>query len=268
MKIDTVSYSSLKDFEKCAHYYKIGYVDHIKLFDSTIETIFGKLIHKCCQNILKAGQEKNGMEYFEKAWDKFSRLYKKYINTKQADYLKDSGLNILENVKSSIEKSFGKIKYEVFSTEERIEMMALENHTQRIKGFIDIVFKTEADEYEISDFKTCNSIYLWKKYLNKETERQLVLYKNYFSRKHDIKLKDIIISFILLEKNPKSKNPVQIVQVTSGKKKIGNHLSYLNNRLTILDNINFFPKNRLNCSMYNGCVLDGTVFCKKQNHFS
>ena len=264
MSIDTISFSALQDLDRCPHLFKIRRIDHVYIQDSTIETIFGKLIHRCCQNILldtlTIASVCETMEYFQKIWDRFIRLYKKYLNASKTLYLKDCGLNILENLKRTVDSYF-KSGYTVFSVEEQIKLKALEKYPQNFKAYIDIVFKI-GDQYVISDFKTCSSIYFFEKYLNKEKERQLVFYKYYFAKKYSIDIKNIKINFILLEKNPNSENPVKVKEITSGDRKIQNHLTYLDRSLNIIQDPGIYPKNRLGCTMYNGqCNFYRTKYC-------
>ena len=105
---------------------------------------------------------------------------------------------------------------------------------------------------------------MWKKYAGKEKERQLILYK-YFLRKiidiTDEEFKKTNTMFVLMEKN-KSKNPIVAHKITSGNVKIKNHLKTLNENLENLQQLEMFPKNRLNCRF---CVFKNTDHCKSPN---
>ncbi|MDO8659920.1 MAG: hypothetical protein Q7K54_04985, partial [Candidatus Parcubacteria bacterium] len=96
----------------------------------------------------------------------------------------------------------------------------------------------------------------------KEKERQLVFYKHFYALKHDLDPKDIQTIFLLMEKDPKSKNPIGLHKITSGGVKTTNHLKVLDESLKNLVEMEVFHKNRKGCRW---CPYKESGNCKDQN---
>ena len=262
---DNISYSTLMNFIKCGHFYKLTVIDNLGKFDNTLDTIFGTLMHRFVTSILTGTITEIAQKTFSRTWLKLGGIYDKYINHERYNIqrLNLAGLNILKTVKESFEKNLP--GYSIISIEESIEKRLRvkigDKHRQFFKGFIDIVLKLDDGNYVIIDLKTCSSLFYFKKNLNKYKEMQLVLYKHFYAKLFDIDPDKINTYFTTLEKNPKVKEPVQFIAITTGKKKISNHLKILDNSLSAI-NREFFMKNRSSCiDDFGTCIFYKTEYC-------
>ena len=257
----TVSFSSLGDLHRCAFSFKLARIDGIYLSTSSIDTIFGTLVHQCCQNILRYKDELKEIAVFERSWKKFRGIFKNHIDVKAAEKLQVAGVNALKLIRPFVEKEYGE-DYEVLSVEEEL-LENLEGFEQKFKAFVDIVILSKKHErLVIADLKTCKTAYMFRKNAGIEKERQLVLYKHFYCKKHGIEPEDLDVAFILLEKDPNSKNPVQMHKITSGSVKVTNHLKFVDKSLTDLNCLEIFPKNRLGCRF---CPFKASGHCVDPN---
>ena len=80
-KPDYVSYSSIKDWKFCPHYYKITRIDKVAAGRESIHTAFGKALHSTSERIFK--QEKEGSFDYPKDFStNFSKLmYMESVST-------------------------------------------------------------------------------------------------------------------------------------------------------------------------------------------
>jgi len=259
--INNISFSSLTDFKLCPKYYNLVHIKRLKPFTNTFDTVFGSVIHAQVQNILlKKVTTEQSVKYFSRLWNKFCKLYKaeqKFID------LEKSGVKIIETLETSLREALG--NYEVLQVEYRLQQSLKDLFPQTFKGFIDIIFKLENGKILISDFKTTDSSFWFMKNKDAGKDYQLILYKHFFCLDMSIDIKDAEVSFILLEKNKNSKNPVKVVKVGSTKKKIENCLKWMNSALSAINRQKFIP-NRTACFKYgekHACVFYDTEHCPK-----
>ena len=95
-----------------------------------------------------------------------------------------------------------------------------------------------------------------KKRSDKLITYQLTLYKNFYSLKYNIDVKDIETHFALLKRTAKKQN-VEIFRVTSGSRKMKNALDLLEQAITTIQS-GFSVKNRMSCKY---CEFYKTEHC-------
>jgi hypothetical protein len=269
-----ISFSELKNWEFCPYYHKLVYLDGLKGFKGNIFTAFGKAVHNVCE---KAAQKKITSA---EATTIFEKNFKKELDSlDSSDYIKDAAAEaeMLEQGKKLAPLAFPALiakftEFEVISAEEKlyepiekiVEKAARVNNNSSLsnrknsnsslssrnnfKGFIDLVIKTNEagkEKYIIIDWKTCSWGWNMEKKSDPMVIYQLVLYKHFFCRKHNINPRSVEVYFGLLKRTAK-KNQVELLRVTSGKRRTGNALSFMNKALINIRNQNFF-KNRLKC---------------------
>lgn len=255
----TISFSSLSDLHRCPYSFKLSRIDGIYISTSSVDTIFGTVIHNSVQKQLQTKQEQT--DRFERTWKKFCGLYRKYLDIEQTNKYFDAGVIILQNINLFVENEFGK-DFEVLSVEEEL-LSSIDNTDIKFKAFVDLVILDHKNErLVILDLKSCSSAFMWKKYAGKEKERQLVFYKHFYSLKHKLEPKDIQTIFLLLEKDPKSKKPIGLHKITSAEKKTSNHLRVLNESIQNLKELELFVKNRTGCKF---CPYKKSGDCIDQN---
>lgn len=250
-----ISFSELKSWSKCPYYHKLTYIDGISDFSSSIFTCFGTAVHEVCEksvedkitnlNEQKILFKKSFIEELEKL-EPESKVKIKASDIK--DFL-EQGENLVEHILPALKEKFGD-DYQVFEAEEKI-YEAIENlpFERNFKGFIDLIVKTSDGKYHIIDWKTCSWGWDARKKADKMVIYQLIFYKHFWSKKHNIPLKDIEVYFGLLKRTAK-KNKSEIFKVTSGKKRIENALSLLDRGVKAIHDKKFV-KNRLSCSSCN-----------------
>lgn len=259
-----ISYSAFKNWTACPYYYKLTYEDRISLFNGNIYTAFGTAVHRACEDILM----KTGVDYLELFKDTFKTSLKELpeeeiakLNQKTVVDFYKQGEEIIKYVMPEVIKVFGD-DFEVVSVEEdlMIDIKDFDNlqNDYKFKGFIDLVLKTPDGKYHILDWKTCSWGWNAEKRSDRIVNYQLTFYKHYFCNKHNIDPSLVETHFGLLKRTAK-KNNVEIFRVTSGKRKVNNALTILNNALFSIDNKNFV-KNTAACDR---CEFFQTEYCKR-----
>lgn len=254
--VNNISYSSLTDWNRCPHLYKLKHVDRLKDFTSSIDTIYGTMIHRAVQAILLGeSTEEIELERFLRTWKKLCGIYKKFID-KDTSFGEVAGTAIISSIREVFKQKFG--EYRVLHIEERLSLEAIERFSQNFKGFIDIVLELADGTIVIGDFKTCSTAYAFNKFKDKFKDYQLTLYKHFYAKKNGLDLSKIKTMFILLDK---TKKPISFLEISSGPKKIKNALEWLENSLSAI-NRQVFLKNRSNCQMYGKpCTFYKSKYC-------
>ena len=158
--------------------------------------------------------------------------------------MKTQGLELASIVLYALKTKFP--GYQVISSEEQIITPIDDLQIDyNFKGFLDLVLRTPDGKYHIIDWKSCSWGWSSQKKTDPLTTYQLTYYKNYFSKKHNIDIKNIKTYFALLKRTAK-KDKVEILEVSSGQKKTTNALKLLQNAVINIENKNYV-KNRLNC---------------------
>ena len=170
--------------------------------------------------------------------------------------MRKQGNDIVEFVLPALTEYFG--KYEVVSVEEPIyEPITSFNTEYKFKGFIDLIVKTPDGKYHVIDWKTCSWGWNAKKRSDRLITYQLTLYKNFYSLKYNIDVKDIETHFALLKRTSK-KDRVEIFRVTSGERKMNNALELLEQAISNIES-GVDIKNRMSCKY---CEFYKTEHCR------
>ena len=249
-----VSYSELKVWNDCTYKHKLRYIDEVSGFTGNEFTAFGTAVHTVCENLLLGTVLDPGEEFQKEFQNELAQLAE--VNPELTDPMKTQGPKILGQVLEAVEQNFS--KYEVFSTEEELyEPIGIENVSkQTFKGFIDLVLKI-GEVYHVIDWKTCTWGWNYRKKSDPMNVYQLMLYKKYFSEKHNIPLTNIKTHFALLKRTASSDN-IEIFEVTSGEKRVANAFNLLKRALVNIEK-KVFIKNRLSCKY---CEFYKTEHCK------
>lgn len=245
-EIERISFSELKIWNECPYKHKLLYKDKISGFIGNEHTAFGTAIHKVCEDTI-TNKNLNSELIFETEFNlELTRLT-------QSGYKLDQGLVesmrsqapiLCEHAIPAVNKFFE--KYEVVSVEEPLLEDITEFETnKKFKGFIDLVLKTPDGKIHIIDWKTCSWGWDARRRSDPMTTYQLVYYKNYYAKKHNVDPKNVETYFALLKRTAKKDN-VEIFRVTSGSKKMKNSLNLLEKAVINIDRNNCI-KNRLSC---------------------
>lgn len=255
-----LSYSEMKMWAECSHKHKLVYVDKIKKFQGNEYTAFGTALHYVNEVIVvEEDKVAEAKIIFEKSFLKELTNLKSTgfeLNKKLVTDMREQGKNIVEYVLPQLKEYFG--NYEVVSVEEPIYQPITNFDTDlNFKGFIDLIVKTDDGKYHIIDWKTCSWGWDMKKRSDRLITYQLTLYKNFYSLKYNIDVKDIETHFALLKRTAKKQN-VEIFRVTSGARKMKNALDLLEQAATTIQS-GFSVKNRMSCKY---CEFYKTEHCR------
>lgn len=256
MKKNHISFSELKNWDFCPFYHKLVYLDKIKGFTGNIFTAFGSAIHKTCEKlVLNEINQDQGPGYFCDEFITQAGSLEEEVDEGDFDTMMQQGLMLVEVAMPALKEYFG--DFDIIGVEERLyePIVGLEYN---FKGFIDLIIKTPDGKYHIIDWKTCSWGWDSRKKTDPMVLYQLVLYKNYFAKKHDIDLKNVEAYFGLLKRTAK-KNNVEILKITTGPKRIKNSLDKLKKAVHNIQNNNFV-KNKLKCER---CEFFKTTHCPR-----
>jgi len=245
-KMKRISYSQFSQWGRCPYMWKLNYVDKLGTYTDSIHTMFGQAMHETLQTYLTVMyndtikiadtlpldemllhrmkthyieiMEKNGGEVFCEQED-MEEFY-------------SHGLAILDWFKKKRNMYFSKKNYELVGIEVPIEY-ELPNKIEFI-GYMDVVLHdTFRDRYKIIDIKTATMG--WNKYqkADKNKTDQLLLYKQFYGKQHDIPLDKIDVEYFIVKRKlyenvdfPQRR--VQIFQPANGTPSINKVMNNLN----------------------------------------
>ena len=201
-----ISYSQVKDWDKCAFYHKLVHQEGLKLFKGNEYTAFGTAIHDVCENMLLYPEmEAKARLHFDLKFKEQISLLKESkvdLNEEMLEKMKQQGAFLAPLIMPAVKEYFE--DYEVVSTEEKLyEDIEGYEDKYKFKGFIDLVLKTPDGKYHVIDWKTCSWGWDSKRKSDSMTTYQLTLYKYFFAKKHSIDVKDVETHFALLKRTAK-----------------------------------------------------------------
>lgn len=283
-----LSYSELSDWLSCSFRHKLKHIDKINLDKPSIHTEFGSTIHDALENFLNT---KNSItdEVVEKAKNQFFELMNKLKQIDEKLYVEEEVLEfsesigpILKQVPDWLETEFPgwqpvAAEWELFESVEK-------QKEKFFKGFIDCVIKVPVKQRKsvnnhspmrmseltgdknteqefqtvVLDWKTTSWGWAADKKRDFQKQLQLVLYKHFWCKIHNLDLKQVKTGFVLLKRTPKKDGSrCEFVPVSVGPKTEEKALEIVQNMLNQLQQRRFV-KNRSSC-MY--CVYSGTKHC-------
>lgn len=270
-----ISYSELKTWLECGWRHKLVNIDKLGKFDYTIYTDFGHVIHSANENFLKtrvmdtakAMQELTDLwiqrEYPGPNWPKWDSA------VPDLQYWLDSLEDSLNSLPAFMDSKFP--NWEFVAAEEYI-LEKMDNSNASLKAFIDCIIKVKDKKgnytYHILDWKSTGSGG-WQANKKREPDvlLQLVLYKVFWTKKHDIPLKDVRCHFVFLKRHDispsrrlksRGTSRCDIMSVSVGPKTVEKATKRLRNMLLTMTR-GLFLKNRFNCKF---CEFYNTPHCK------
>ena len=268
-KKEHVSFSEIKCWKECSYRHKLMHVDKIDVFEPSPFLDFGTAVHEGCESLLetKTIDREKILKDVTDAWEKHGfgepEWYEKmpgwYKHAPVEEWC-EWATNMWNDVPGFLDETFP--GWETVKAEEQL-YEEIEDSDVKFKGFIDAVIKTpkkrgEGDLYWILDWKTSQS-YGWRRDKKQDIlmTAQLILYKHFWSRKHNIPLKDIRCGFILLKRGGKPGKMCELVTVSAGPKSIERALKIMRSMIKMVKK-KFNLKNRNSCTY---CPYKDTVHC-------
>ena len=263
-----VSFSEIKNWKECAYRHKLTYIDKIDMFEPSPYLDFGTAVHEGCETLLETKQinkpkllkditdawKKHGFDKPE-WYEKMPGWYKHVPVEEWCEWAE----NMWNDVPDFLDKEFP--GWEVIKAEESL-YEPIDGTFVKFKGFIDAVIvapdKRGNDKVWILDWKTAQS-YGWRREKKQDIlmTSQLILYKHFWSKKHNVPLKDIRCGFILLKRGAKPGNVCELVPVSVGPKSLDRATKMMNNMIKAVSK-GFYLKNRNSCKF---CPYKDTKYC-------
>lgn len=264
-----VSFSEIKCWKECSYRHKLMHVDKIDVFEPSPFLDFGTAVHEGCESLLETRtvDREKILKDVTDAWDKHGfgepEWYEKmpgwYKHAPVEEWCEWAS-NMWDDVPTFLDETFP--GWETVKAEEEL-YEEIENSDVKFKGFIDAVIKVPktrgtGTKYWILDWKTSQS-YGWRRSKKQDIlmTAQLILYKHFWSRKHNIPLKDINCGFILLKRGGKPGNMCELVTVSAGPKSLERALKIMRSMIKMVKK-QFNLKNRNSCTY---CPYKDTEHC-------
>lgn len=246
----SISYSQMSMYTQCPKKWALQYRDGYKIYNPSINMVFGTAIHETLQNYLHVmynesivkADEIDLEEYFE---DRFRETYtKEYQNNNKIHFSDseemreffDDGLTILEFVKKKRNEYFSKKDWYLVGIEIPIIMAPNKTHNNVLfNGFIDLVLYHEpTEQFVIYDIKTSGRGWSDKDKKDEIKQSQILLYKLFFSEQFGVPIENIDVKFFIVKRKiweggdfPQKR--IQEFTPTNGKTKVKKAKTHLDN---------------------------------------
>ena len=208
-----VSYSQYSLWKQCPYQWKLQYVDKVKPNDPSIHTIFGSAMHEALQTYLSCMynftvKDADEIDLNDLLRRKMKEFYIKEAVEKEKTHLIEQedmvtffqqGVEILDWFKKKRGNYFSKRSWSLLGIEERLAIPI--RGDLHFLGFLDVVMKDEiSGKIKIIDIKTATMG--WNKYqkANAVKSDQLLLYKEYYSKKHNVPVNMIDVEFLIFKR--------------------------------------------------------------------
>ena len=208
-----VSYSQYSLWKQCPYQWKLQYVDKVRPNDPSIHTIFGSAMHEALQTYLSCMynftvKDADEIDLNDLLRRKMKEFYIKEAVEKEKTHLIEQedmvtffqqGVEILDWFKKKRGNYFSKRSWSLLGIEERLAIPI--RGDLHFLGFLDVVMKDEiSGKIKIIDIKTATMG--WNKYqkANAVKSDQLLLYKEYYAKKHNVPVDMIDIEFLIFKR--------------------------------------------------------------------
>ena len=208
-----VSYSQYSLWNSCPYQWKLQYVDKIKTSEPSIHTIFGSAMHEAIQTYLgcmynftiKEADEQDIEDLLRRKMKEFYQ--KEIVDTNKLDLVSrddmvefyQQGEVIIDYFRKKRSQYFNKKSWSLLGIEEKLAIPI--RGDLHFLGYIDVVIKDEiSGKIKIIDLKTATMG--WNKYQKADVIKsdQLLLYKEYYAKKHDVPVEMIDIEFLIFKR--------------------------------------------------------------------
>ena len=256
-------------WKECAYKHKLTHIDKIDVFEPSPFLDFGTAVHEGCESLVekKTPNRDKLILDIRNAWQEHGFDDPEWVANQPGwykyapvDEWVEWANNMWDDIPAFLDKEFP--GWETVKAEEEL-YEDIEGFDIKFKGFIDAIIKVPKKKgdgwiYWILDWKTANA-YGWKRQKKQDIlmTAQLILYKHFWSRKHDIPLNDVRCGFILLKRGGKPGNMCDIVNVSVGPKSLDKGLKMMRSMIKNVQK-QFSLKNRNSCTY---CPYKDTEHC-------
>jgi len=213
IKVKTVSYSQFSLYANCPRRWKLDYLDNLRVYTQSINTIFGSAMHSVVQDYIQClltetVKKADEMNLYDLLRDTMFKEYKEslekngnvhYSNPQELSEFYQDGVAILEYFRKHRSEFFNAKHHELVGIELPLRYETVNNIT--FVGFIDFIIKDTRDNtYIIYDLKTSTAG--WNKYQKADVTKtaQLILYKDFYSKQFGVSPDDIHVEYIIVRR--------------------------------------------------------------------
>ena len=258
-----ISYSELVEWQDCSWRHKLHQIDKVDLDKPTEHTEYGGIIHDAIEKYLTDDVPLNAEETGKLVVEKLSTI----PDFKEEPAVWGASVGpIFEELPGFLKENFQNFK--VHSAEHELQEIFEKKPNRYFKGFIDCVLefdyidKRKKDpvverKYYILDWKTTAWGWTGDKKRDPQKQMQLVLYKHFWAKKHNIPLDKIKCAWVLLKRTAKPGQHIELVPVSVGEKSIERALDSVYRMLGTVEK-QIFVKNRNSCKY---CPYNLTEHC-------
>jgi hypothetical protein len=259
-----LSFSELSDWMACSFRHKLKQVLKIDLSKPSENLVFGSAMHAVIEHYVtnKVIDESIAKKIIDEECTKQNLLIENA--EKQRAALLKTVMKMVNDIPQFLDNTFP--GWELVEAEENLmESIAalFPNHEGLFfKGFIDCVLTVPGKKgekiYWILDWKSAGRPWNKEKLMDVKTTYQLVLYKKFWSLKHNVPMKSIKCGFVTLLKTAKSGKVCKLIPISVGDVTAGKSLTVLNNAFASIKRGTAI-KNRESCKY---CDYYNTEHCK------
>lgn len=258
-----ISYSELIDWFDCSFRHKLKHIDKLNLDHPTEHTEFGGTIHDAIEQYLMGQAPLDADVTGQKVREVLATI----------PTFKDNPDDWVAAVKPIFDELPGFLtdnfqNYKVNSAEFELQEIFEKKPNRYFKGFIDCILEcdkvdkrkkepTVEKQYWIIDWKTTSWGWTGDKKRDHMKQMQLVLYKHFWARKHNIPLEQIRCAWVLLKRTAKPGEHIELIPVSVGEKPIERALEMAYRMLGSVEK-QIFVKNRNSCKY---CPYSNTEHC-------
>lgn len=211
-----ISYSQLSMYTQCPKKWALQYRDGHKVSEQSIHMTFGTALHETLQMYLDVMYNQSGAEadridleadFENRLREEYTKSYKQNNNEHFADAITlrefySDGVEIINYIKKNRNKYFSKRGWWLVGCEMPI-VVTPNLRLPRVKymGYLDVVLYNEVTEkFVIIDIKTSTKGWGPKERKDKTKQHQLVLYKKFFAKQHNLSIDSIDIEFFIVRR--------------------------------------------------------------------
>jgi len=255
-----MSFSEMRDWQDCSYRHKLKHIDKIGLALPGIHLDFGTAVHSACENYMKTGvmDKKAFLTTLHAMWTEHEKVVPEAFTVKAFKQFAKEGVGIIADVPAWFDETFPGWK---FVDAEHYLYEPLEKWPHAFKGFIDCIITAPGPRGKeltwLLDFKTCS--WGWDKYKKSDPHvtAQLVLYKNFWTRKTGTNAKDVRCAFVLLKRTGKPGKHCELVTTSVGDVTMGKSLAVIDSMIAGIKRGQAI-KNRQSCRF---CEFKDTEHC-------
>jgi len=258
-----VSYSEIVDWLECSFRHKLKHIQKLDFDKPTEHTEFGGIIHDAIEHYLMTGEPLDPVATSLKVREMLSKMEG---FTGDADTWAASVEPIFQELPGFLADNFS--NYKLIAAEQQLMENVAGKKERFFKGFIDCVVEYDKldmrkkepvaeREYYVIDWKTSSWGWTGEKKRDPVKQMQLVFYKHFWCLKNNVPLDKVKCAWVILKRDAKPGNHIELVPVSVGPKAVEKALQTLNQMIASIEK-GLFVKNRNSCKY---CPYKNTSDC-------